>query len=109
MTPTDIQINSPTPWGLVDTVTYVADGITFVSTPSHGGFHLSPERLRLVPKEWLAVRRGETEATSSPWFEEDCDANMVVLTYPGLFSSDQRDLAEEMRTMWLFPKLGWAA
>src|SRR3990167_6057716 len=37
-----------TPWGIADHRERIADGIDFYSTPSHGGYFLSPERNALV-------------------------------------------------------------
>ena len=35
-----------TPWGVADTVKEIAPGISLYTTPSHGGFHLSPRGSR---------------------------------------------------------------
>jgi hypothetical protein len=61
-----------TPWGQADRVQEVGPGVTFVTTPSHGGFHLDAARNARVPRAWR-------DATWSGqglrgWYEEDCDA-----------------------------------
>ena len=57
-----------TPWGESDNVEKLADGIYFVSTPSHGGIWLAPERRK---------RMGNTHA----WYEEDCCAAHALLEF----------------------------
>lgn len=70
------------PWGIIDRHTNHAPGIDFVSTPSHGGFRLSPERFAELCK-----RLGETPKlfcrSDLPgyWFEEDCDARLVAKAF----------------------------
>ena len=63
-------INQPqegqySPWGSIDNVDLLADGIVFVHTPSHGGIWLSDARLAQMPPE---------ERSSDGWYEEDCEA-----------------------------------
>ncbi len=56
-----------TPWGRSDRVTRIADGVYFVSTPSHGGAWIAPEHRHLladIAGNWLG---------SDIWWEEDCD------------------------------------
>jgi len=69
-----------TPWGLSDDGGEVfADGITFYTTPSHGGFRLSPER----QAEFAQALPGFTPFTGDlQWLEEDCDAALVYLVWP---------------------------
>lgn len=74
-----------TPWGKADHVDLVAPGITSVSTPSHGGYHLDPVRMSAVHARFphFATFAG------GPWFEEDCDWAVVALTFPELFDTEQ--------------------
>lgn len=75
-----------TPWGLSDSAgETVAEGIVFYSTPSHGGYHLSPERMA----EFRNVFPKFTTYAGGPWFEEDCDHNAVALAFPQFFRTDQ--------------------
>jgi hypothetical protein len=69
------------PWGKPDTIEVIAPGIQRLHTPRHGGFHLSPERLAEMP---LALRSIPT-FQPHPWFEEDCDWILVVLSFSSLF------------------------
>lgn len=73
------------PWGTIDGKEQIAEGIWQVSTPSHGGFWLSPERLAKVPVTWRAARWNNTDI-DSPWFEEDSDSCLVILTFPEAFN-----------------------
>jgi hypothetical protein len=74
-----------TPWGREQTRREVAEGITFYSTASHGGYHLSPERFAKFREYFpdFGLWAGD------PWFEEDCDAALVVVTFPDLFTDEQ--------------------
>lgn len=56
------------PWGEVQYPEEYAPGITRVSTEGHGGYKLSPERNRAVPKPLR---------NSDGWYEEDCEAHIV--------------------------------
>jgi hypothetical protein len=78
-----------TPWGISDDVTHFAEGIWFYTTPSHGGFRLSPARLLEMPAE---LRKGDGMRQYCPanWFEEDCEASLVVVGFPAHFTDDER-------------------
>jgi hypothetical protein len=69
---------SPTKWGAVDTITTIAPGIIFASTPSHGGIWLSQEREQQIPEEIRAIAR---EFSPEQWYEEDCDAVIPTLWF----------------------------
>lgn len=85
----NIHIITESPWGHVQFNDQVADGIIFVSTASHGGFWLSAERLRQLPP---AVAAFKTWAGPG-WFEEDCDAALVVASFPDHFSQERVECA----------------
>lgn len=78
-----------TPWGPSDTEETVADGIVFYTTPGHGGFLLSQDRRDDMPE---AIRSFQTFAGGN-WYEEDCDAALVVYSFPLLFSFAQINAA----------------
>ena len=67
-----MQSITDTPWGAPDLVEELADGIVQVVTPSHGGIHLSAERLLRMP---------ERQRTFDGWYEEDCEAWFVVACF----------------------------
>lgn len=75
-----------TPWGQADRQTKIAEGIIDVSTPSHGGIYLSPERIAQLP----AGVKNFLNPTNSPngfeWWEEDCDWSVPYV----LFADDIR-------------------
>ena len=81
-----IRIGSATPWGAADSVDVIAEGITRVGTPSHGGIHLSQARLDSIP-EW--GRKGHSGFTPPEWFEEDAEVVYVWLAFPELFPIQQ--------------------
>lgn len=69
-----------TPWGVADYRKDVIEGITFYSTPSHGGFFLSPERLKQVPP--CVHKSNFGHETKRGWFEEDLEWFWLVLCWP---------------------------
>jgi hypothetical protein len=71
-----------TPWGNPDSGKHIGDGIVFYSTPSHGGYRVPAEKLAEMPK---ALREFRTFAGHG-WYEEDCDAVIVILAFPHLFN-----------------------
>jgi hypothetical protein len=74
-----------TPWGISDSAEQIAGGITFYSTPSHGGFHLSPERMQAMPEHLRACSYTKNES-----FEEDCSWCAVALAFPEYFSKEEK-------------------
>ncbi|MBX4899538.1 MULTISPECIES: DUF7007 domain-containing protein [Rhizobium] len=86
------QIVASTPWGPSQLATIYAEGIISHMTAGHGGFHLSAERnARVLPM----LRK------SSPWYEEDAEWAIVALTFPDLFTSYERECADEtIRNSW---------
>lgn len=77
-------MTTQTPWGTPDTITETAPGITLYTTPSHGGYHLSPARIASMPQ---CLR--EFQPWAGPgWYEEDCDWSIVALAFPQFFPAD---------------------
>jgi hypothetical protein len=73
-----------TPWGPSQSQRTIAEGITFHSTASHGGIHLSQDRWR----EFRALFPTQTLWAGDRWFEEDLDYCLVVLAFPEHFSDE---------------------
>lgn len=87
-----------TPWGLSDDApTIFADGIEFYTTPSHGGFLVATERLAQMPAE---LRKTDLRYCGASWFEEDCEATLVVLAFPDAFTADERVRAMNSLKAW---------
>lgn len=74
------QLPKDTPWGLWQEMKEKAEGIVYVTTASHGGYWVSPERYKQMP-EYLRTKSFAGEG----WYEEDCDWCLVVLSFPDLF------------------------
>ena len=75
------------PWGRIQDEEIIAPGIVYVSTASHGGIWVAPELLGRVKQEmqdYAAYWSG-----SSQWFEEDCAAQCVVVSFPEYFPAEQ--------------------
>lgn len=75
-----------TPWGTPDSAKWLADGIVWVSTPSHGGYLLSRERFTAMPPTLRAFTFIGTDAPQA--FEEDCAWCAVALAWPSLQSAE---------------------
>jgi hypothetical protein len=69
-----------TPWGYPDSAVELAPGIVEISTPSHGGIHLFPDRQSEVERVMPFFR----PFAGAPWYEEDCDWAIVLLVFPEL-------------------------
>jgi|SRR5215471_9968115 len=69
-----------TPWGRPDEATEYAEGITFYSTPSHGGFHVDRKLVAKIP----APLRGLSGYPDN-WYEEDCSWAVVAYVFPEAF------------------------
>lgn len=70
-----------TPWGAAQHTDEVMPGVLYVSTASHGGYHLTPELNARIPEQ---VRRPDG------WYEHDCDAALPAyfLPFPGANAAD---------------------
>ena len=90
-----------TPWGTADSSTSLADGIVSVSTSSHGGIHLSPQRVQQMPPALRAGAGDRITAGGDAWFEEDVDAAIVAVSFPDAFSKEAGAEAEATLRNWL--------
>ena len=85
-------VGKGSPWGIVQDEETIADGIVYVSTASHGGIWVSPEllgRVQEAMRDYAAYWSG-----SSSWFEEDCAAQCVVVSFPEYFPAEQVERAQ---------------
>lgn len=78
------------PWGPVQDRTSIANGISQVSTASHGGLKLD------------AVRQTQMPPFLKPtfpdgWYEEDCDWAKVAVVFPQFFAA--HDVSNAVRTI----------
>lgn len=86
-----------TPWGRADDVTDYGGGVLFYSTPSHGGFRVTvADGSRRIPAQF---RPPEWHGWPS-WYEEDCDAHLVVAFIPELFTPTERAASYEALAHW---------
>ena len=71
-----------TPWGAPDMIEHIVpDHVVLYTTPSHGGYWVSPAHRRKMPAALRAIR----PFAGPGWYEEDCDWAIVALSWPGLF------------------------
>ena len=83
-----------TPWGKSNYTEKVCPGITFFSTASHGGYHVSKRLNKLIPAKWKLSGRYEQ------WYEEDCGWAPLAATFPQHFPKiTEADLARTI-PMW---------
>ena len=66
------RASAATPWGKPDSVTEIADGIVYYTTPSHGGLRLSAERWAQLPSALADNFR------TVGWAEQDCETPLVI-------------------------------
>lgn len=79
------------PWGAIQTMTEVAPGILQVTTPSHGGFYVTPALVAQMPEHMR-----ETPYSTGGWFEEDCDWSLVAICFPDAFAPEMVQAAKRI-------------
>lgn len=79
-------VGSGSPWDRIDSVRTLVPGIVLVTTPSHGGIWLSPERESEIP---AYIRKIARQYAPAPWYEEDCD-----VTIPALWFASELEVIE---------------
>lgn len=87
------KIGSRSPWGTVDQVHLVAEGIWSVSTAGHGGLKLDAGRNSKVP-QYMRSPGG--------WYEEDCEWSIPVVVHGASFPEELVKKALETLRNW-FP------
>ena len=66
------RIGSTSPWGEIESIDFIDDGILFVTTPGHGGVWLAPQHHHKLPTTYKPFTQDLT------WAEEDIDAGIVL-------------------------------
>lgn len=84
-------VGKGSPWGTVQDEEVIADGIVYVSTASHGGIWVASELLHRI--KWTFLEYAAYWSGSSQWFEEDCAAQCVVVSFPEHFPAEQVERA----------------
>lgn len=79
------------PWGRIQDIKSFGIGIDFVGTASHGGFKLDSKRNAQVPEPFR---------NKNGWYEEDCEAAFVIMSFPELFSDEQVKSAHRSAKNW---------
>jgi hypothetical protein len=93
------HVTTSTPWGKADMVTRFARGINFYSTPGHGGFKVSAELNKRVPIELREQSFGGLGLQG--WYEEDCDAYIVITVFSEHFTPEEVSNAREALAKYL--------
>lgn len=66
------RVGDHSPWGPIQQVYPLLDGVTMVSTARHGGMHLSARRLATMP---------ESMRSEDGWYEEDYEVAMPLFCF----------------------------
>lgn len=66
-------------WGKVQDAEQIMAGVWLVSTSSHGGLIVSPERLKVIPKGYLDASFNRQGHQGN--FEEDCDMAIPLVVF----------------------------
>ena len=79
-----------TPWGIGKECEWskCAEGVYFVSTPSHGGYLITQERRNAMPEPYKSI----PTFAGGNWYEEDCDWALVALSFPEAFPKMASDI-----------------
>lgn len=80
-----MQTQLSTPWGPAQTTHEEHPGLIWVSTASHGGFHLDRNRMAAFRRRFPFF----STYAGGPWFEEDQDWAAVVLAFSDEFTDEQ--------------------
>jgi hypothetical protein len=67
-------VGSPSPWGTVEVYTAHPNGCVSVSTASHGGVWVPPDRLECIPPKLRAYGARWSKGWGEQWYEEDIAA-----------------------------------
>ena len=89
-----------TPWGPAHHRRDYAEGITFFSTSSHGGFRVSAARLTQMHAALRECTSFDLASDGVGWFEEDIDWCAVALAFPEHFPAEHLTSAESTLKDW---------
>jgi len=86
---------SQSPWGTIDGVTTILEGMWFVSTSSHGGIKLSLERQEQIP-DYLRRLSAVGWALKGGWYEEDCEWAIPYVVFEAELKEKGRGIGKEL-------------
>lgn len=92
------RASNKTPWGRAETKEIIADGITFYSTPSHGGYKVHKRLLKKMPKRLVNL---------DGWYEEDAEWCKVVVAFPQYFTETLVNIAKDLLEKFYDEKGEW--
>lgn len=99
-----LRMATSTPWGMSDYCEKVTRGISFLGTPSHGGYRVSKKMYeKRIAEKGLAHGEITADYGNYLWFEEDCQWSFVVAAFPEFFSEKNQKAAKETIDYW-YPK-----
>lgn len=88
-----------TPWGKADNVEEVLPGVTWVSTPGHGGLRVTPEAHARMKEPWSRFESRFTPrgVDGVRWYEEDCEWAIVAMGLPGFIDAQPAERRSAIR------------
>ena len=86
------ELGDPSPWGTIDSVHAIGQGIVGIGTARHGGLFVPHAQLHAIPQAWQDYAARFTG--HAQYFEEDCASALVALSFPDLFAGSQRAALE---------------
>lgn len=89
------KVGNYSPWGRIDNIKILIEGVEDVSTPSHGGIKLNRKYNNKIPKEFR---------TAGGYYEEDAEWSIVCTYIPEAFSESARIIAKDTLKNW-FPEV----
>jgi len=91
-------MNINTPWGKANFIKKYQRGLTWIETPSHGGYRVScgfAEKFLSEPARKLAMKWGNYW-----WYEEDCLASIIDYELITVTTQEKRDLTFKNISRW---------
>ena len=80
------------PWGKVQNVEHITPWLSRVSTATHGGFKLAPNKNKYIPND---LRR------KGCWYEEDCEVSIIFVYLEDQIKIDIFDECKQFYTKWI--------
>jgi len=75
------------PWGEIDHVYKYAPGVSFVSTPGHGGMRVTLKALKEYACDFEYLYKKAIKLGNYLYFEEDCDFPLFLFDCPRILKA----------------------
>lgn len=90
-----------TPWGDTQDEKKYSDEVISVMTAGHGGFHVTGQSQKIIIRKYPQVLGANAQkfcrkGPKAGWYEEDCEAILVIDCFPEFFKPETCAVAAEM-------------